>query len=284
MNRKAFVLSFMVFLFALIIILLVASSRELRTTLRDDYKYVSLIDRVSTNYDYTEDLFLDLYEKVGNTKIYSDSNKAVFSLRLPDKQSKDNYDLNAVSLRNFILQDTEALSYSINLLNADLTTLNIHPFDINFSQADINNVRDNNSVFFSPSGIEFRKYFVEIKLLNQDFNELTASISSCGSCFFKIELDLEVRDANNAIVSTFSDTDIDANSLSSIFIKTNEPPVNDIEIFLTSLGNFRLSNNSGKSFDLNAGIMFPENELSFPEIHYPKGFLKVKSILGIEKK
>ena len=120
MNRKAFVLSFMVFLFALIIILLVASSRELRTTLRDDYKYVSLIDRVSTNYDYTEDLFLDLYEKVGNTKIYSDSNKAVFSLRLPDKQSKDNYDLNAVSLRNFILQDTEALSYSINLLNADL--------------------------------------------------------------------------------------------------------------------------------------------------------------------
>ena len=284
MNRQGLLITFFTFIFLSSI---VAMTYEVKSNLiqHDHNKKWGLgIARIGDSFDQIEDGLLSLAEKVGGLEVECDYNYLQVSFSLPRASQQSLYQSRAADFNRFVRRFNSPLDFNFNGEAFDLDTFSFWESDVNFGQR-LESFRDENAFYISPRIPLFDSYQVELRLLGQDFNGLSYSLTECSDCNVAIGLRVEVKDENGETVDSFAHSNLDAFNYSEVLVQTTSPGGNDFNLSILPVGVLSVRNDSNSASDFNALIDFGSGNRHLPRPHFSHGLIEVGDrVLRAEKK
>ena len=209
MNRQGLVITFFTFLFLTSIVAMTYAVKE-NLVLHDHNKKWGLgVARIGERFDQVEDGLLSLAEKVGGLEAEHDHNYFQVSFSLPRASQQALFEGRAADFNRFVRRFSNALDFNLNGGDYDLDAFFFWESDVNFGQR-LHGFRDENAFYISPRIPAFDAYLVEVRLLGQDFNNLSSSLVECSDCNAPIGLRVVVKDDNGETVESFVHANLDA--------------------------------------------------------------------------
>lgn len=288
MNNRGVFITLIVFLLSTSIVALSQSIRHNFNELEENQKYVAMIDRVSYKYENIQDNIFEIIENTSGIDFNAGETSITFTEKLPNARSLDEMEVSIGAYKKFVDEHRDGLDININIDEMDLSTFTIMPYDINYSHADApgRGHRQNNTIYYEPSSLDFNAYVVEVILQNQTYDEVEEDIDYADLAGEQgVNLLLIVR--NSVKIEEFSKfyEEIDANKESEITISTTGSAEKDVHITFSPFGRMTVLNNNSVAVDIVTGIDFGDDTTEEPYLELMKGFVVVSNpILRIEKR